>query len=315
MAMEIPVYLFTGFLEAGKTRFIQETLEDRRFNAGERTLLLMCEEGEEEYAPDTFAGGNVFIETIEEESSLTPANLAALQKKHRATRVLVEYNGMWMLDSLYQNMPEEWSIYQEFLFVDARTFLNYNANMRPLVVDKFKSCELVVFNRADDTTDKLMFHKIVRATSRRANIAFEYPNGKVEYDEIEDPLPFDINAPVIEIADGDYALWYRDVTEDAGKYSGKTVRFKGTVALSPKLGRDVFIIGRHVMTCCADDIKYAALVAKWPESSTLHKRDWVMLTAKISIEFHKAYGTKGPVLTAISVEPAEKPEEEVATFY
>ena len=46
--MEIPVYLFTGFLEAGKTRFIQETLEDERFNAGERTLLLLCEEGVEE---------------------------------------------------------------------------------------------------------------------------------------------------------------------------------------------------------------------------------------------------------------------------
>ena len=117
--MEIPVYLFTGFLEAGKTRFIQETLEDKRFNAGERTLLLLCEEGEEEYAPDTFAGQNVFIETIEEENDLAATRLAALQKKHRATRVLVEYNGMWMLDSLYRHMPEEWSIYQEFLFVDA----------------------------------------------------------------------------------------------------------------------------------------------------------------------------------------------------
>lgn len=166
MAMEIPVYLFTGFLEAGKTRFIQETLEDARFNAGERTLLLLCEEGEEEYAPDTFAGSNVFIETIEAESGLAATRLAALQKKHRATRVLVEYNGMWMLDSLYQHMPEEWSIYQEFLFVDARTFLAYNANMRSLVVDKLKSCELVVFNRTSEETDQLMFHKIVRATSR-----------------------------------------------------------------------------------------------------------------------------------------------------
>lgn len=222
---------------------------------------------------------------------------------------------MWMLDSLYQHMPEEWSIYQEFLFVDARTFLAYNANMRSLVVDKLKSCELVVFNRTSEETDQLMFHKIVRATSRRANIAFEYPNGKVEYDEIEDPLPFDLNAPIVEIADGDYALWYRDATEDAGKYAGKTVRFKGTVALSPKLGKDVFIVGRHVMTCCVNDIKYAALVCKWPEAASLHKRDWVLLTAKISVEYHKAYGTKGPVLTAIAVEHAKKPEEEVATFY
>ena len=46
---EIPVYAFTGFLDSGKTKFIQETLEDERFNAGERTLVLLFEEGEEEY--------------------------------------------------------------------------------------------------------------------------------------------------------------------------------------------------------------------------------------------------------------------------
>ena len=46
---QIPMYVFTGFLESGKTKFIQETLEDPRFNSGEKTLLLVLEEGEEEY--------------------------------------------------------------------------------------------------------------------------------------------------------------------------------------------------------------------------------------------------------------------------
>ena len=45
---QIPMYVFTGFLESGKTKFIQETLEDPRFNSGEKTLLLVLEEGEEE---------------------------------------------------------------------------------------------------------------------------------------------------------------------------------------------------------------------------------------------------------------------------
>ena len=42
MPPEVPVYLFTGFLESGKTTFIQETLEDTRFNNGDMTLLLLC---------------------------------------------------------------------------------------------------------------------------------------------------------------------------------------------------------------------------------------------------------------------------------
>ena len=47
MAKEIPVYLFVGFLESGKTKFIQETFEDPNFDSGDKTLLLICEEGEE----------------------------------------------------------------------------------------------------------------------------------------------------------------------------------------------------------------------------------------------------------------------------
>ena len=55
MAKEIPVYLFVGFLESGKTKFIQETFEDPNFDSGDKTLLLICEEGEEEYNPKKFA--------------------------------------------------------------------------------------------------------------------------------------------------------------------------------------------------------------------------------------------------------------------
>ena len=58
---EIPVYLFTGFLEAGKTRLVQETMEDERFNAGESTLILLCEEGEEELDVSSFPYKNVVI--------------------------------------------------------------------------------------------------------------------------------------------------------------------------------------------------------------------------------------------------------------
>ena len=68
---EIPVYLFTGFLDAGKTTFIQETLEDPQFNGGERTLVLLCEEGEAELSPIKFAASNVKIVTLDDEEDLT----------------------------------------------------------------------------------------------------------------------------------------------------------------------------------------------------------------------------------------------------
>ena len=312
---DIPVYLFTGFLESGKTKFIQETLCDERFNKGEKTLLLVCEEGVEEYEPDEFSGENVFIKIVEEESELSEELLRSFIKETNAERVVVEYNGMWMLDSLYQAMPEEWVVYQEFMFADATTFLTYNQNMRQLTYDKLKSCELVVFNRFTREMDKMPYHKIVRGASRRADIAYEYAPDDVEYDDIEDPLPFDINAPVIEIGVDDYAIWYRDLTENPSNYEGKTIKVLCRALTRKKLPSKTFIVGRHVMTCCIEDTQFAALVCQWDQASKVINDSWVTLTAKIHYKFHVAYKQKGPVLTCIELEPAEAPENSIATFF
>ena len=312
---DVPVYLFTGFLEAGKTKFIQETLEDRRFCNGERTLLLVCEEGEEEYAPDQFADKSVFIRVVESQDQLTGENLSRWLRETRAERVVIEYNGMWMLDLLYSAMPEGWMVYQEFMFADATTFLSYNSNMRQLVYDKLKSCELVVFNRFNGSMDKMEYHKIVRAVSRRCDIAYEYVGGKVEYDDIQDPLPFDLNAPIVEIGDDDYAEWYRDMSEEPKKYEGKTVRFKCRALVRKKLPEKTFIVGRHVMTCCVEDIQFAGLVCQWEGADTVQDDSWMILTAKINFRFNRAYGKKGPVLTYVDSVLCEAPEQSVATFY
>ena len=311
---DIPVYLFTGFLESGKTKFIQETLEDRRVGKGERTLLLVCEEGEEEYAPDQFAGKDTFIRVLESEDELTRDNLSRFLAETKAQRVLVEYNGMWMLDRLYNEMPEGWVVYQEFFFADASTFISYNANMRQLVYDKLKSCELAVFNRFNGTMDKMEFHKIVRGASRRADIAYEYVGGKVEYDDIEDPLPFDLEADIIDIGDDDYAVWYRDMSEEPDKYENKTVRFKCNAVVHSKIPAGCFLIGRHMMTCCADDIQFAGLVCQWEEAAEVKNKSWMILTARINFKRHKAYAGKGPVLSFVDMEYCEAPEQPVAAF-
>jgi len=207
---QIPVYAFTGFLDSGKTKFIQETLEDPRFNAGERTLLLVFEEGEEEYDFSAYPHQNVHLAVLEQET-VTTKELQALAKKCKAQRVVAELNGMQLVGDLYTRFPPEWVLAQEVMFADATTFIAYNANMRNLVMDKLVGAQMVVFNRLENGQDTMPFHKIARAANRRIDILYDYTDGTTSFDDIEDPLPFDINAPVIEIKDEDYALWYRDV--------------------------------------------------------------------------------------------------------
>lgn len=313
---EIPVYLFTGFLESGKTTFIQDSLEDPQFNEGEPTLLLLCEEGEIEYDLSRFAHDNVTCRILEEQSELTTERLTQLQKEAGAERVLCEFNGMWMLDDFYNAMPPSWRVFQEVFFADAGTILTYNANMRQLTFDKLQSCELAVFNRCDDDTDRLELHKLVRTASRNAEIIYEGKDGSLTYDNIQDPLPFDLEADVIDVKPEDYALWYRDLSAETDKYQGKTVHFLGR-ALTRKTMPSSFLIGRHVMACCAEDIQFAGLVCNWDKAkiSKLPADQWVEVTATVGNQYHRIYGEKGPVLTILSLTPAEKPDPEVATFY
>ena len=308
------VYLFTGFLEAGKTKFIQEVLSDQELSSG-NTLLLVCEEGMEEYDVSEFRSQNVFCEVIEDESELNPANLAALRDKYDASLVLVEYNGMWQIDNFFNNAPESWSVYQEMFIGDATTFELYNKNMRSLVVDKLTSCDLVTFNRVTPETDRMALHKIVRGVNRNVQILYEMTDGSIVPDDIEDPLPFDINADVIVIQDRDFAYFYRDLAAEPEKYKGKSVKFKGLVYRDYDLPKDSFICGRHVMTCCADDIRYNAVACKWKNSESLQMRQWVMVTGKITIRKHQGYSRPGPVIQVSSVAMTSKPAEELTTFY
>lgn len=315
MMQQIPVYVFTGFLDSGKTKFIQETLEDPRFNAGERTLVLIFEEGEEEYDLSTYPNKNVYLEILDQQA-VTEKELLALQKKYRAQRVVAELNGMQQVGDLYMRFPENWAVAQEVMFADAGTFMAYNANMRNLVMDKLMGAQMVVFNRMEPGADVIPFHKIARAANRRVDILYDYLDGTTQPDEIEDPLPFDINAPVIQVKDEDFALWYRDVSEEPEKYDGKTVSFKAQVAMLRREKNGMFAPGRFVMTCCVEDIQFCGIPCRYDGAKDLESRSWVMVTAKISAEKHPLYkGDVGPVLTAVSVEINAVPANpDVATF-
>ncbi len=312
--VQIPVYVFTGFLDSGKTKFIQETLEDPRFNSGERTLLLVFEEGEEEYDFSTYPHQNVYLEVLDQQT-VTTAQLHALSKKYKAQRVVAELNGMQLVGDLYSRFPEEWVVAQEVMFADSTTFMAYNANMRNLMMDKLSGGQMVVFNRLAPGADTMPFHKIARAANRRIDILYDYTDGTTAFDDVVDPLPFDVNAPVIQVGDEDYAIWYRDITEEPEKYDGKTVSFKGQVAMLRRDKNNMFAPGRFVMTCCVDDIQFLGLPCRYEGAKNLESHSWVQVEARISAERHPLYhGELGPVLTAVSVTETQAAEQDVVTF-
>ena len=324
MAKQIPVYLFVGQLESGKTKFIQETMEDPQFDSGDKTLLLVCEDGEIEYDPSRFAFGGVHVAQIEDKSELTQENLAALAEKSGCGRVLVEYNGMWLLQDLYDAMPDNWVVFQCLATADGTTIKTYAGDnaMRALLLDKLRASELLVVNRAEAVNDdesRQLIHKLVRQASRRCDIAYEFKDGSVGYDDIPDPLPFDINAPVVEIPAEFFGVWYMDCMDEMEKYDGKTVKFLAQVCQTNRAGKGCFVPGRFAMTCCVQDIQFVGFPCKYDDYKDLEQRSWITLTAKVNVKYHPIYkgqtaGSTGPVLTALAIEPAEKPLDDVVTF-
>ena len=312
--MAIPVYLFVGFLEAGKTTFVQETLEDPDFNTGEKTLMVLCDEGEQEYEAGRFAGGNVQFMTVEQESDLCVPLFKEYQRQHRIDRVLIEYNGMWNLQSLYDAMPKDWEIYQMICVADATTFESYLNNMRQLAVDKLKEPEVVLFNRCTEKTDKTYLHRAVRMVNRRAQIIFEYTDGSIQQDDTVDVLPWDETPGKIQLADEDFGIWYLDAMENPEKYDGREISMKAYVCQTPRVPKGTFVAGRFAMTCCADDISYIGVICEAANAQEYKHRSWVNIEAEIVPMEHEVYGGPGVALRAKSVTKAEPPQEELVYF-
>lgn len=323
MPEEMPVYLFTGFLDAGKTTFIQDALESRDFGEGEQTLLLVCEDGEIEYEPERFCqdgGAAVYIEQIEEESDLSPFLLTSLRKKYGPSRVIIEWNGMWSLSSLYDNMPLGWAIYQQVMLADATTILMYNRNIRQQTFEQLRDAEMVAFNRCKRDEDfenwQMEVHKICRVANRKSQIIYEFGPNDILMDDIQDPLPYDMSKKLLDIQDEDYAEWYRDINEKQDEYEGKEIIIKGRAVVGDELPPGKFIFGRHVMTCCEADIQFAGLLCRYDEKKTarLGNGTWVEIRARVKNEYDAIYEEVGPVMYCSKVTKVDPCNPEVATF-
>ncbi|MCR4640372.1 GTP-binding protein, partial [Ruminococcus sp.] len=284
---KIPVYLFLGFLEGGKTSFIQKTLANEHFGNDENILLLVCEEGLEEYDFSELGHNNVSLHVIEEKTELDEQSLSRLSDECEANRIVIELNGIWHLTDFLLKKPDNWLIFQTVFVADASSFSIYVKNLKSLVVDKLNVSDVVIFNRYVNKADVNELHKIVHSVNRRAEIYYEADNGMMIADDIEDPLPYDIDADTILIKDEDYAIWYGDIMNEAKKYNDKTIKFKAMITSRPELPNNVFAVGRYIMTCCEADMNFCWFIALCNRYYPLQGEKWVSLTAEITVQHHE----------------------------
>lgn len=307
-----PVYMINGFLESGKTEFISFTLAQPYFQVRGKTLLLLCEEGENEYDGELLKRSRTEIELIEEEADFNPAHLTELEKKHRPERIIVEFNGMWNYKNV--TLPRNWKIEQQITTIDGSTFPMYYTNMRSLLAEMIRKSEMIIFNRCDDVREELNTYKRnIKAVNPSADVIFEDSNGEI--DEIfEEDLPYDLNQDPIVLDNTGYGIWYLDSMDHLERYVGKKLQFVAMVLKPENFPAGYFVPGRMAMTCCADDMAFLGYACEYADAGALKQKEWVKVTAVVAKEYWEDYKGEGPVLHALRVEKTRAPKDEVISF-
>lgn len=306
-----PVYVINGFLESGKTEFVCYTLDQPYFRIKGRTLLIVCEEGEGEYDEKLLKKSRTDMVFVENEEEFNTSNLIELEKKYKPERIIIEYNGMWN----YKNMklPFHWTIEQQITIIDASTFPMYFTNMKSLLAEMLRKSEMIIFNRCDDVEDLSSYKRNVKAINQQADIIFEDSEGEVNQ-IFEDDLPYSLDAPIIELDNEGYGIWYLDSLDNLERYIGKTIQFTAMVLKPKDFPKEYFVPGRMAMTCCAEDMAFLGFACEYDNADKLTDKQWVKVTAKVAKEYFADYGGEGPVLKAISVEQTASPKEEIISF-
>lgn len=309
--MEVPVYLVLGMLESGKTHFLRDALLNPNFTEDERTLIIACEEGEEEYDEEFLQKANAKVVYVEDVEELTTEFCRKCQREHKPDRVMIEYNGMWPLSHILNlKIPQKWMICQIITMVEAATFPTYYANMRLLMSEKFAMSQYLMMTRCTEETDLQAFDLAVHRSNPRAEIDFVFEDGHIE--AAPPFLPFDLSAPVIEIADEDFGVWFMDAKDDPAKYDGKVVHFRASTYRSEKFPKGYMVPGRFGTNCCADEMQFLGFVCKTPDAHKYENDTWVWVTAEMKYEFSEAYNSKNIVLHAKKIEPAPELEGDSA---
>ena len=226
--MSVPVYMINGFLDSGKTMFIEYTISQPYFQTRGTTLVIVCEEGENEYDQQLLKRSKAVVEVIEDEEDFVPKTLIDLEKKHRPERIIIEFNGMWNSKNI--KFPWHWKLEQQITMIDGSTFANYFTNMKSLLAEHLRKSELIMMNRCDNIMDKIPSYKrSIKAINPEAELIFEDKNGEINV-TLEEDLPYDVNADPIELSDMAYGVWYIDELDNAPRYMGKRITYTAQVA-------------------------------------------------------------------------------------
>jgi len=305
-----PIYIFSGFIDGGKTTVIKETLSDKEFTANSPSLIIAFEQGDVTYDEAFLTSSNSKIIYLDKIEDLTKEKMQELEDSYKFERVVIELNGMQKDEDLYkQGFHSNWEVAESLAIFDSTSFMNYLANMKTFVFDHIRYSDVAIFNRSDNI-DKRYIRNNLKACNPRIQIIFEDSLGNVS-DGIDQSF-FDTSGDELEISDHDYGLWFMDALDHPEKYDGKTISLH--LACAEKLKEDnAAFMGRKAMVCCANDLTTIGLTVVGVDPDKMSIGNYYDIKGKLRL-VSDTQGNPSCIMYAESLKASKNPEEELVYF-
>lgn len=314
----IPVYIVAGLLDSGKTSFIKSTLLVQDWLSPGKTLVLQCEEGEEEFSPEEIREHQLIPVSVDSPEDFSLNFCESVTAAHQPAQIIIEFNGMWNLQEFLQkDFPSNWGLAGIYSTVNGAELELVMTNMRNLFMNQHTDSDLIVVNRCRPNTDRVTFRKAIKLQNAPAQLIFEAENGDIiEFGE--EDLPYNVKADAFEVEEVDYGTWFADASEHPERYLRKKISFLAQFFRPFGMAKTLFVPGRRVMACCAEDVQFYGFPCKTEKPFSFPNRSWHWITVEFDMEKKKDPRSGGfvqvPVLHYVDSKEAAAPKEEVVSL-
>ena len=301
MNQQIPAIRVNGFLDAGKTTYIQDCLKNDFFYKKGTTLILSFEEGEKEYDEALLKQRRTALAVCPPEADIE-AFITESVRKHTPDRLYLEMNAMLEIETV---LPAWVRVDFSVSLISGDTLALYYNNMRQFFQNMICASQQVIFNRCEKQLLS-SYGNVFRVMNSKAVYLWEGPTGYHEK-AFGVMVPYELDRERIRLSEEDFTAFYLDALEAPEHYEGKTLVF--TAEILKNTDEDTIKAGRRVMTCCIADIQHLGFPCE-TGGHEFTEGMWIRLTAKGRLRTDR-YGRKSLWLIPKQCESVPRPEHAV----
>ncbi len=323
----IETRLVQGFMDSGKTTFIQDCILNDYFHKYGSTLILCFEQGESEYDIAALRERRTEVAFFgdEEEENVTAFCLRMINE-HHPDRIYVEMNAM--MQGLREALPPVMNITYISVWVEWKTMDLYVRNLQQLLNQMVSEAHQVTFRGCPSKDLLAPYSQLFRLMNHKATYLRQDPMGYHEkaFDLF---VPWSLDENEIEITQETYLLFWLDAADHPEHYDGKMIRFTSPLEVRvsgngigsgsgiqstdrsaasgdrQNAGKD-YSAGRIVMTCCMADLQFMSFPLAG--ENVCPDTGWFLITARAECRSGE-YGRRVLSLQPCDMQTASAPAE------